>query len=413
MVDCNILEIYFFAIVGEDMRATLVLFTMLTLYGCTDYKGDETETQRIQLLKEVAESAVGNGLPGVVIIVSEPDGELYSAVAGVANRAAEIPMSPDSLIHAASTTKAITAAAVLILLDRGELSIGDKLPRLLPEEVIQDIPYASEISVEHLLLHTSGLYSPNNNPEYLARYIGSERKERAFWTPEEIIAFAADPENPPVFQPGEGSHYSDINYVLLSVIVSAVSDMPFKSFVQQEIFDVIGMQNSYFLSDYPDRKRARGYTVDSRILREIGLDPGLVPDEFGLVDTTEAQEKSDGAAGIITTATDLARFALAFTQGELLSENSREFVLKVANRVDEGAESEVLGVLRGHDFGYGTVVTAEGDGPGITVMWVLHIDTGRIVAAATNLFGRWDESEYLLMTVVPSALRAVSGEQRK
>ena len=383
--------------------AAIVSLVLMTI-GCVGGENGIASDKRAPELDAVAAAAVDEGFPGVVIAVGEPGEAIRTGAAGLADRAASLKMTPHSRIHAASTTKAITAATTLLLVDRGALSLEATLPDLLQPEAIKGVPYAAEISVRHLLLHTSGLYSPNNDPKYLARYIGPERKEKPFWTAEEIIAFAADAENPPAFAPGGGRKYSDINYVLLSMIVSSVSGEPFKTFVQREIFDALGMGDSYFLSDGPDRPRARAYTVDSEILRSIGLDPDLVADESGFIDTTDAQEQSDGAAGIITTAPDLVRFARAFTQDDLLSRSSRALVLEVADRAKGRDAEEALGALRAYDLPYGLIVTAEGDGPGTNVVWVLHFDSNRIVAAAVNQFGRWDESDYLLNTLTPSAL---------
>ncbi len=102
-------------------------------------------------------------------------------------------------------------------------------------------------------------------------------------------------------EPGEGQAYGDINYVLLGLIVAEASGRPFKEFVRTEIFDPLGMADTWFLSDDPRAPRARGYTLDSEVVRSVGLDPGLEADAAGLIDTTGAQEQSDAAAGIITT----------------------------------------------------------------------------------------------------------------
>ncbi len=305
-------------------------------------------------------------------------------------------------MHAASTTKAFTAAAALILVDRKQLALDTNLTQLLPQDVIKNIPFVEDIKVHHLLQHTSGLYSPNNNQKYLARYIGPERNEKPFWTASEIVAFAASPENPPEAEPGTSSYYGDINYVLLSMIVSYVSGEPYKQFVQREIFDRLGLANSYFLSDQPQQYRAHGYTVDSELLRNFGLDPALKADASGFIDTTQAQEQSDGAAGIITTVVDLARFAQALTQGDLISDSNRAMVLSVAEQARLSEAGEAVGILRGYQFPYGLVVAAEGDGPGINIVWVMQMGSKRIVAAAINQFGGWNESEYLLNTLVPA-----------
>lgn len=387
-------------------RSFLVLIATATSVACHETPPEPPAVLARSALEVVAAQAVEGGLPGISIAVRQPDGVLLTAAAGLADRAANTPMTPATLVHAASTTKAVTAAAVLRLVDSGVLSLEARLPDLLPAAILENVPHVAAIDVRALLRHTSGLYSPNNDPIYLARYIGPERLEKPFWRPEEIVAFAADPANAPAFAPGEGQRYGDINYVLLGLIVEHVAGEPFKVFVTREIFDPLGLDATYFLSDHPSQPRARGYTVDSDIVRSIGLDATLLADDAGLVDTTDAQEQSDAAAGLISTMTDLARFAHAMTKGDLLSEDSRAFLLEVADRAPASGE-EALGVLRAYATPRGVLVTAEGDGPGTHVTWALHRPSGTIVAVAVNLFGRWDESEVLLHQVIPAVLDAV------
>lgn len=383
---------------------SIALTGMLGSCAPPEDASEESLETRISALDEIAALAVATGMPGVAIALVESDGSIVAGAAGLADRSTGEAYSPAARFHSGSTTKAITATATLILVDRGELRLDARLPEVLPAELIDGIPHADQISVLLLLEHTSGLYSPNNDPRYIARYAGAERTVLPFWTPQEIVAFAADPANQPANMPGEGQQYSDINYVLLSLIVEESAGESFKTFVQREVFDRLEMSDTYFLSDRPDVPRARGYTMDSDIVRSIGLDPALKSDEEGYIDTTDAQEQSDGAAGIITTVADLGRFAFAASQTNLLSSESRSLFLGAADRIGNVGEDESLGVLRGYSFEYGRVVTSEGDGPGTNVVWALDLDTHRIVVAAVNLFGRWDENDYLLTELIPTVL---------
>lgn len=387
----------------QQIRIGFLAVAVLMIAACTNPEtGVDRNAARSPELDAVAEAAVAEGFPGAVIASSDVDGRIHTGAAGLADRADSVAMHPDARIHAASTTKAITAAATLILVDRDSLSLDQTLPELLPSKVSSLVPHHAKITLRNLLLHTSGIYSPNNNRRYLARYIGPERRKKLFWTPEDIVAFAADPENPPISEPGSDPAYSDINYVLLSLIVEEASGREFKDFVEEEIFAPCGMRDSYFLSDAPEAPRARGYTLESEIIRTVGLDSALTADADSLIDTTGAQEQSDGAAGIITTVPDLVRFGDAFLRGDLITETSRDFVLSVTERM--GEDGKALGVLRAYRKPYGTIVAAEGDGPGINVVWAMNMETRQIVAAAVNLFGRWDENEYLVDVMIEGEL---------
>ncbi len=358
-------------------------------------------------LEAVAQATVDKGFPGVAIALRSAEGQILEGAAGLADRSADVAMTPDSLIHAASTTKVFTAVAALRLIEQSRLDLDDLISEYVSPPVLEGVPHASQIKVRDLLMHTSGLYSPNNDLGYLARYIGPERVEKPFWTPTEIVRFAAEPGNEPSFVPGGGQSYGDINYVLLGLIIEELSGKTFKTLIREEILTPLELDNTWFLSDHPQRTRARAYTVDSEILREIGLDPALRADEEGLIDTTNAQEQSDAAAGLITTVGDLARFAGAILTGDFLQANSRDLLLAVAELADPGGE-EALGILRAYDKPFGKVVTAEGDGPGTNVAWVFDLNSRRVVVVATNTFGRWDESEEILDRVVPAALSATN-----
>ncbi|MFW6089748.1 MAG: serine hydrolase domain-containing protein, partial [Gemmatimonadota bacterium] len=362
------------------------------------------DVRRRPALDSIAAAGVETGIPGIAVALVGPDGSISTGAAGVADRRTDRPFAPGAHIHAGSTTKAVTAAAVLLLVDRGELALTDTLTNLVRSRVVEPIPHANRMTVLQLLEHRTGLYSPNNDPRYLGRYIGPERTELPFWTPEEIAGFAADPSNDPLFEPGQEQAYGDINYVLLALIVRDVAGEPFKAFVRREIFRPLQMRGSWYLSDRPDAPRARGYTMESEIIRSIGLDPALEADEDGYIDTTDAQERSDGAAGIISTVVDLGRFAHAVTHTDFLAPESRALFRGAAERIGTEDDDEALGILRGYAFDGRRLLTSEGDGPGTNVIWALDPETGRIAVAAANLFGRWDEADLLLNDLIPAVL---------
>lgn len=174
--------------------------------------------------------------------------------------------------------------------------------------------------------------------------------------------------------------------------------------MRREIFGPLGMRDSWYLSDRPNASRARGYTLESEIVRSIGLDPALEADDEGYIDTTDAQEQSDGAAGIVTTVVDLGRFAHAVTQTDFLTPESRALFRAAAGRITTEDDEEALGILRAYALDGRRLLTSEGDGPGTNVIWALDVDSGRIAVAAANLFGRWDEADLLLNELIPAML---------
>ncbi len=373
--------------------------TAMLLASCATVANDQRAIPANPAIDAIAEAAVEQGFPGVVVAMSDRNGNVYQTAAGFADRKNNVLMHRHSRIHAASTTKTFTAAAILMLIDDGILSLDTLLPDVLPENVLTLVPNSDRMRVRDLLQHTSGIYSPNNDLKYVARYIGPDRLTKPFWTDIEIVAFAADPNNAPLFEPGDGKGYGDINYVLLGMIVGEISGRDLKTFVREEIFLPLNMNDSYYLSDNQNGERAIGYTLDSELIRVVGLDETLLSDADGLIDTTTAQEQSDGAAGIITTAPDLNRFADALLRKDLVSEKARDLLLSVANEAER--DGNALGILRGYKKPYGLIIAAEGDGPGTNVVWAFNLQTNTIAVVATNLFGRFDENDYILDEMLP------------
>jgi D-alanyl-D-alanine carboxypeptidase len=360
-------------------------------------------------LDTIADAGVAQGFPAFIISRSMPGEAPIIAAAGLADIERGQSLEKNHGFHIASVTKAVTAVAVLKLVDQGLVGLDETLPDYLPGSLVDAIPFSARITVKQLLTHRSGLYSPNNDAAYWAPLIGPEADQPDYWSSEEIVAFADGERNEPLFAPGNDQAYGDINYVLLSLIVEAVTGTPYKAFVAEELFRPLGMNHSYFLSDLekqqtPPFPRVKAYTVISEIITEAFAFSDSFPRVAGgLAETSEGQERSDGAAGIMSTASDLDRFFRALFDGELLSDRSTAFLLEVASRA--GDNEEALGVLRAYKTPHGTIVTAEGDGPGTNAIVAYRPADGALVVALTNLFGRFDESDYILNTPVPAALQ--------
>src|SRR6187399_74151 len=102
-------------------------------------------------LQAIIADARSNGVPGVSAAIETADG-LWTGVAGKGSLRPERSVTPETAFEAGSVTKTFVAAVVLQLVEEGQLSLSWKLSRWMP-----DFPYASSITVRHLLSHTSGI----------------------------------------------------------------------------------------------------------------------------------------------------------------------------------------------------------------------------------------------------------------
>jgi CubicO group peptidase (beta-lactamase class C family) len=184
--------------------------------------------------------------PGATVLIARNDTILYRKAFGKANLEQSVPMKPESVLQLASITKQFTSVAILMLMERGKLSLKDPLSKYLP-----DFPRGNEITIHHLLNHTSGIKSYTNLPELRA-------KTRLDMAPEEIIGSF---KNLPLdFNPNEKHEYSNSGYFLLGYIIEQLSGMTYEDFIQKNIFDQLGMKNSYYANTYKIiPNRANGY----------------------------------------------------------------------------------------------------------------------------------------------------------
>ena len=231
-----------------------------------------------------------NRFSGSVLIAR--DGKvLVSRGYGMADREDEAPNTPRTKFRIGSLTKQFTAVAVLMLQERGALSVQDPVCNYLP----QCPPGWQPITVHHLLTHTSGI----RNSDYTEAI---ELPMSAARTVERLK------DKPPEFAAGRVFRYSNSNYVLLGHIVEKASGRPYDAFLQENIFRPLRMLDTGY--DDPRRllrRRARGYSLRGDAVVNAQYVEMAIPYSAG---------------GLYSTAEDLYRWDQALYTEKLLSKKS-------------------------------------------------------------------------------------------
>lgn len=171
---------------------------------------------------------VNAGLFSGVVLVAKGDQVLYEKAFGYADRAFNVPNTICTKFQIASVSKPFTATAVLLLAERGKLSLDDPVSKFVP-----DFPNGDRITVEELVTHYSGLADTTDDPEYSAEW------SRMPQTPASMVARLA--KKPIRGEPGSGYRYSNSNYHLLALIIEKASGQPYGEFLDQDIFKPLGM----------------------------------------------------------------------------------------------------------------------------------------------------------------------------
>jgi D-alanyl-D-alanine carboxypeptidase len=385
--------------------AVAILFTIFS--SCTSQRSDGQ--LRALLLK-----GVEHGYPGIAMVYQKGNGRIHAAAVGYSDLEHRTPLRVYDAFHMASINKTFTAVAILRLADEGKLSLTDTLKARLGEPANR-IPYADRITISQLLDHSSGIYPTNNDMDYLTTIIGPKADPIRIWKPEEMVALADKDRSPPAGLPGTGHFYSDTNYILLGMIVERTSGRPFKEYLRETLLEPLGMNSTYFYSDYlgknarPPVAAVQGYLLATKDLRaaiELNAMFKPVSGHYGkdvqLLNTTLAAERTDSAAGLVTTLPDLLKFASALFRGKLLATPSQKFLLSVAEGMElQPLEKKRVWALQAVRKKYGVLVYKEGDGPGgVNTLMAYRPGTDEIFVGFINSFGYFSEVDFLMDDVI-------------
>ena len=190
------------------------------------------------------DSLVQRGQFSGVVLVARGDQVVFNQGYGAADRERNIPNTPQTRYRLGSVTKPFTALAILMLQAQGRLDVQDPICQYIP-----DCPPAwQEITIHHLLTHTSGIPSLTELPDYQVTKATPSPPEQS------IARFRNLPLE---FRPGAAWKYSNSGYILLGYILEQASGQPYEVYLQEHIFDPLGMSNTGY--DHNQDDLAVGY----------------------------------------------------------------------------------------------------------------------------------------------------------
>ena len=289
---------------------------LLLLTGCITPAQDNPQAFPADVVAEVQakmDDLTAGGLPsGMVVWIDTPEYR-FEGASGSADLMDDIPMPPEGAFRIGSITKMFTATVIVQLAEDGVLTLDDPLALWLPE-VAGQLPYGDQITLRHLLTHTSGLFNVVEHEAYWADLFaemqidgntGAVTLPCVQRDPHDTLAhyvYGKDAN----FEPGARWSYSNTNYTLLGMVIEAAADMPLAEAYRTHIYEPLGM-TSTFLDCYeePVIDVVHGYT------------------RFGdtMSDVTELHESVGwSAGGLVSTASDLIAFARGLFGGALFDD---------------------------------------------------------------------------------------------
>lgn len=221
--------------------------------------------------------------------------DVYVKSIGYKDSAQKSKANHESLYRIGSISKTYTATLILMLKEKGKLSLTDKLSAWFP-----DVKNADQITIEHLLRHRSGLFNFTNELNFMQWMTQSIKREELL---QKIIQYT------PNFKPGEKFEYSNTNYFLLALIAEKQSGKKYHQLLHDFICKPLKLKRTF---DYPDSKFFSDQTISFKKYAD------WVPD------TNTHLSITLGAGSIVATAEDVNTFLNALFTYKLVSKKSVE-----------------------------------------------------------------------------------------
>jgi CubicO group peptidase (beta-lactamase class C family) len=232
----------------------------------------------------LASQRQASDIPGLAVVIVSGDRIVHTAAMGAADGAGR-PVTPDTPFTLASVSKAFTATAVMQLVEARRLDLDAPVQRYVPWFRVADEAASGRITLAQLLHHTSGLATSwsvdgSQDPGALERRVRELASEQL------------------LFEPGTGYHYTNAGYDTLGFVVQSVSGVPFDRYVEEHIFEPLGMAHSHVLAADAN---ADGASED--FFRWFGV--AMLPSRV-------SHPRAEGPAGMMySSANDMGRWIIA------------------------------------------------------------------------------------------------------
>lgn len=268
--------------------------------------------QNVELkIDEYIHAHVGQGNFSGSVLVAKNDSVVACRSYGMANYEHDIPNSPQTKFQIGSMTKSFTAFAIMLLEKQGLINLDEALEKYSP-----GLLGGNEITIHHLLSHTSGIPKLEDIPDYKTLMFNNVP---LYETIKKLY------DLPPEFAPGDDYSYSNSGYMILALIIEKVTEKPFGIFLKEHIFDPLGMENTVLIEPrILIKNRASGYNTGGEADQENADYENLY--------------NFRGATGIYSTVEDLYLWDRALYTGKLLDTQSleRAFIVPEGRRYGYG-----------------------------------------------------------------------------
>jgi len=284
-----------------------------------------------------------NGFPGCTVAMVLPNGQKLVFATGYADPDTHSRMKTSSRMLSGSVGKTFFAAPVMLLVQKGKLSLDDKISKYIGHERwFKRIPNAEDVTIRMLMNHTSGITEYYENAEFMQKL---KAHPYHTWTPIETISYVFGTE--PAFKAGHGWEYADTNYLLLGYIIEKITGEKMYSLAQEFALKPFGLTSTEQATKLSYKDLAVGYSYENSPFpfhgRMVIKGKMVVNPQF---------EWTGG--GFVTSSSDLASWVKDYYQYKFISAKTRE-------EIQQGVKAKTG---RKHLYGLGMQIRPSDWGPG-------------------------------------------------
>ena len=303
------------------MKSIIIVF--ISIFSLLNDAHSQNPTQE-DIKKDIKEIVLSGRSAGIGTGVLKGDSIIFNHSQGYSNLNTKTPFTEKTITRLASIAKPMTAAAIMQLVEKGQVKLSDPISKFIPTLKNKKL---RDATVQNLLEQSAGIKAYKNK---------KEAHNRTHY-PTLLNAANVFMERKLLFDPSTGFRYSSYNYTLLGIVIEKSSGLTYEEYMQENIFDKAGMTSTSIevVMDYPEGK--------SRIFRRDK------PHQFQTVDDNSLSDRIPGG-GIQSSVKDVLLFAKAIVNNTLISEESLKTI-----STDSGYKKE------GNPYGMGWFIYGHGD----------------------------------------------------